>query len=279
MSLGPFDLTGGPFLILYGGLLVLTIIAGFIIPRWLRPEGRTPRNLDTDSIAYLAGGGTRFAETVAARLLATRQLAMDGKDRFTPGHLGGGSPVERSVLALPDGASWSKVAGAIGKHADAIRRRLIADELLIDGWNALQLRFFQTLPYFLLLGFGYTKLLIGEARGRPVGFLTMFLIVTAILAFIRFAALDRKTRAGQEVLAEARGRHERLRRAPASGETDLGVALFGTVVLVGSDWGGFHQARAASSGGDGGSSSSDGGGGGGGGSSGCGGGGCGGCGS
>lgn len=276
MSLGPFDLTGGPFLILYGALLVVTIIAGFTIARWLRPEGRTPRNIDADHLAFLAGGGTRLAETVAARLLASRQLVMDGKDRYTPGHLGGSTPMERSVLALPDSSSWGRVAGAIGKHADAIRQRLISDQLLIGTGEALQLRFFQTLPYLLLLGFGYTKLLIGEARGRPVGYLTLFLVLTAILAFIRFAALDRRTRAGQEVLAEARERHERLRRAPAGGEADLGVALFGTVVLVGSDWGGFHQARAASSGGDGGSGSS---GGDGGGSSGCGGGGCGGCGS
>ena len=83
----------------------------------------------------------------------------------------------------------------------------------MSGWEWLQLRFFQTLPYFLLLGFGYTKLLIGESRGRPVGYLTMFLILTAILAFIRFAALDRRTRAGQEVLAEARDRHRDEARA------------------------------------------------------------------
>ncbi|MCH7862145.1 TIGR04222 domain-containing membrane protein [Sphingomonas sp. NPDC092331] len=275
MSLGPFDLTGGPFLILYGGLLILTIIAGFTIPRWLRPEGRTPRRIDTDDLAWLAGGGTRLAETVAARLLSTRQLAMAGKNKFTPSQFGGGTPVERSVLALPDGASWDRVAGAVGKHGEGIRERLVDAGLLMDGWNALQMRFFQTLPYFLLLGFGYTKLLVGEARGKPVGYLTALLVVTGILALIRFAALDRRTRAGQEALAEARMRSERLRRAPAGGETDLAVALFGTVVLVGSDWGGFHQMRAASSGGDSGSGGSGCGSGG----SGCGGGGCGGCGS
>lgn len=275
MSLGPFDLTGGPFLILYGGLLILTIIAGFTIPRWLRPEGRTPRRIDTDDLAWLAGGGTRLAETVAARLLSTRQLAMAGKNKFTPSQFGGGTPVERSVLALPDGASWDRVAGAVGKHGDGIRERLVDAGLLMDGWNALQMRFFQTLPYFLLLGFGYTKLLVGEARGKPVGYLTALLVVTGILALIRFAALDRRTRAGQEALAEARMRSERLRRAPAGGETDLAVALFGTVVLVGSDWGGFHKMRAASSGGDSGSGGSGCGSGG----SGCGGGGCGGCGS
>ncbi|MEP9357278.1 TIGR04222 domain-containing membrane protein [Sphingomonas sp. KR3-1] len=273
--MSPFDLTGGPFLQLYGGLLIVTIVAGFLIPRWLKPEGRTPRRIDTDDLAYLAGGGMRFAETVATRLLATRQLAMVGKDKFFPRHLGTGTPVERSVLALPDGSSWARVAVAIGKHAGGTRARLIDNGLLIGWGEALQMRFFQTLPYFLLLGFGYTKLLIGESRGRPVGFLTMFLAVTAIFALIRFAALDRKTRAGQEALAEARTRSERLRRAPASGETDLGVALFGTAVLVGSDWGDFHQMRSASSSGSGCGSSGGGDGGGGG----CGGGGCGGCGS
>lgn len=273
--MSPFDLTGGPFLQLYAGLLVVTIIAGFLIPRWLRPEGRTPRRIDTDELAYLAGGGMRFAETVTARLLSTRQLAMNDKSKFTPGALGSGTPVERSVLALPAESSWGKVAAAAGKHAGAVRARLIDSDLLINGGEALQLRFFQTLPYLLLLGFGYTKLLIGESRGKPVGFLTAFLIVTAILALIRFLVLDRKTRAGREALADARSRSERLRRAPAGGEADLGVALFGTAVLVGSDWGGFHTMRQASTSGDGGSSGGDGGGGGGG----CGGGGCGGCGS
>jgi uncharacterized protein (TIGR04222 family) len=273
MSLGPFDLTGGPFLQLYGVLLVLTIIAGFLIPRWLRPEGRAPRNIDTDQLAVLAGGASRLAETVTAQMLATRQLTIDDK-KFVASHLGGGTPIERSVLALPQPADWGAVARAIGRHAGGIRKRLVEDGLLLDTWTGLQLRLWQTSPYFLLLAFGWIKLQIGVARERPVGYLTMLLIVTAIFALIRFAALERRTRAGQEALAEQRERSDRLRRAPAGGETALAVALFGTVVLVGSDWGDFHRMRASdsSSSGDSGSSSGDGGGG-------CGGGGCGGCGS
>ena len=272
MSLGPFDLTGGPFLQLYGALLVLTLIAGFIIPRWLRPEGRAPRNTDTDHLAFLAGGAPRLAETVTARLLATRQLVMDGK-KFLAGGPGGATPTERSVLALPQPSNWSAILRAIVGHVDPIRERLIADGLWMDGWTGLQLRFWQTSPYFLLFAFGWIKLQIGEARGRPVGYLTALLVVTAVLALIRFAVLDRRTRAGREVLGEARERSERLRRAPAEGEAGLAVALFGTTVLVGSAWGDFHRMRTSdsSSGGDGGSSSDGGGGG-------CGGGGCGGCG-
>ena len=267
MPLGPFDLTGGPFLLLYGALLVFTIVVGIAIPRWLRPEGRAPRNPDIDHLAFLAGGTSRFAEAVTTRLLATRQLVMDGK-KFLAGGLGGATAAERSVLALPQPASWEAVAGAIGRHADPIRERLVTDGLLMDGWTALQLRFWQTTPYLLLFAFGWTKVQIGEARGKPVGFLIALLVITVVFALLRFAVLDRRTRAGKEVIEEARERSERLRRAPAEGETGLAVALFGTAVLAGSAWGDFHRMRAAS--GDGGS------GGGGDGGSGCGGGGCGG---
>lgn len=267
MPLGPFDLTGGPFLLLYGLLLIFTIVMGIAIPRWLKPEGRAPRNPDVDHLAFLAGGTSRLAEAVTTRLLATKQLVMDGK-KFLAGELGGTTATERSVLALPQPANWDAVADAIGRHADPIRERLIADGLLMDGWATLQLRFWQTSPYLLLFAFGWTKLQIGEARGKPVGFLIALLVITSVLAMLRFALLDRRTRAGEEVLGEARERSERLRRAPAEGETGLAVALFGTTVLAGSAWGDFHRMRANS--GDGGS------GGGGDGGGGCGGGGCGG---
>jgi uncharacterized protein (TIGR04222 family) len=273
MSLGPFDLTGGPFLQLYGALLVLTIIAGILIPRWLRPEGRAPRHSDTDDLAFLAGGAPRLAETLTARLLASRQLIIDGK-KLLSGGLGGTTTAERSVLGLPQPTNWNAILHTVASHVDPIRERLIAGGLWMDRSAALQLRFWQTSPYLLLLAFGWTKLQIGLSRERPVGYLTALLVITAVLALFRFALLDRRTRAGQEVLSEARERSERLRRAPAEGEAALAVALFGTSVLVGSAWGDFHRMRTSSDGGSGGDGGSSGGGDGGG----CGGGGCGGCG-
>jgi uncharacterized protein (TIGR04222 family) len=142
----------------------------------------------------------------------------------------------------------------------------------MDRGTVWQMRFWQTTPYLLLIVFGAIKVDVGLSRDKPVGFLTLLLILTAILALVRFLAVDRRTRGGIEVLADARARSDRLRRAPTPTETGMAVALFGTMVLAGSDMDGFHTMRSASSGGDGGSSSSDGGGGG------CGGGGCGGCG-
>jgi uncharacterized protein (TIGR04222 family) len=272
--MSPFDLTGGPFLTLYGALFAMALVAGFIIPRWLRPDGGSTRALDPEQLAWLAGGRDRVSDSVVARLLANGSLSLIGSKFDINAQGRGSTAAERSVLALRSPASWGKVDGALKRHSSAIEERLVASGLLIDGSTGWQMRFWQTLPYLLLIGFGAIKLDIGISRDRPVGFLTIFLVVTAVFALIRFLALDRRTRAAIEALSDARARSERLQRAPTPGEMDMAVALFGTAVLVGSGWAGFHQLRSASSGSDGGSSSSDGGG-----SSGCGGGGCGGCGS
>lgn len=276
MSLGPFDLTGGPFLALYTVLLILTVVAGIVIPHWLRPEGRLARITDTGQLAYLAGGLSRFADAVVMRLLAVRALAINGKQKF---HAvvrdAGRSPAERSVLALPGEIGWPLIERSLKSYAPTVEQDLVAAGLLMDRGLTLQMRFWQTLPYFLLLLFGGTKWMVGVARDRPVGFLTMLLVLTAILALVRWFSVDRRTLGGHTMLDKARAEAQRLRRAPTATETDVAVALFGTSVLVGSSWADFHQLRTASSGDSGSGGSSDGG------SSGCGGGGggCGGCGS
>lgn len=271
MSLGPFDLTGGPFLTLYGVLFVATIIAGFVIPRWLRPEGRPSPVSDADRLAYLAGGATRFGEALVARLLATGAMVMDGRTKLAiRNHGNGRTSAERSVLALPSPAKWSDVTRTIALDAKAIDDKLVAAGLLIDQATRWQMRFWQTSPYIALIAFGAIKWEVGTLRERPVGYLTALLVVTAILGLIRFCTLDRRTRWGVDTLDAMRRQSDRLRRAPTPEETGLAVALFGTTVLAGSALAPFHQLRndsGSGSSGDGGSS--DGG---------CGGGGCGGCG-
>ena len=279
MGLGVFDLTGGPFLALYGALLVAAIVAGFAIPRWLRPEGRRAPLNDPDQIAYLAGGPLRYVDAVIARLLAAGKIAIEGQSAariVAPLTLAAGA--ERSVLALPTPSPWSRIVRVVTPHAKAVEEQLVRAELLIDRGTALQLRFWSMSPYLLLIAFGLIKWEIGVGRGRPVGFLTVLLAVTIGLAVIRFFSIDRRTRGAIDTLADTRSTADRLRRAPTHDEIPLAVALFGTVALAGSEWSNYHAMRMASSSGgvssDGGSSSSSDGGG-----SGCGGGGCGGCGS
>ena len=277
MGLGPFDLTGGAFLALYGVLFIATVVAGFAIPRWLRPDGGSGRTSDVDQLAYLAGGTTRLADAVIARMLAAGSLVLEGKSAFrVVAGARADSVVERAILKLSSPTSLAKLQRAATSVAPTTVAALGRAGLLIEVNTAWQVRLFQTAPYLLLLAFGAIKWQIGTLRDRPVGYLTALLVVTAVFALIRFAVVDRRTRSGVAAVASARAGSERLRRAPVATETGLAVALFGTMVLSGSAWGDYHRLR-ASSGGDG-SSASDGGSGDGGGS-GCGGGGCGGCGS
>ena len=56
MALGPFDLSGGPFLFLYAVLFVLASILSIRLSQALRPEGRQPGRLGDEEMAVLAGG-------------------------------------------------------------------------------------------------------------------------------------------------------------------------------------------------------------------------------
>ena len=275
MSLGPFDWTGGPFLILYLVLLATVVIAGVLIPAWQLPEGRRQKVNDPDQLAFLAGGRERFADSVVARLLAGRALVMNGKDKLDVRMRNGASAAENSVLALSTPLDWSRIERTLRPTADGLHERLQRAGLMLTPGERANLRYWALLPYLMLLMFGATKWFIGEARDRPIGFLTVLLIVTAILALIRALTIPKLTSAGIAALGDAREEADRIRRAPLTAEMGLAVALFGTAVLMGSELDPFHKMRAAS-GGDSGSSGGDSGGGGDGG--GCGGGGCGGCG-
>lgn len=275
MGLGPFDLTGGAFLTLYAGLFVASVIAGIIIPRWLRPEGRERPIEDAEQAAWLTGGATRHVDAVVTRLLTTGALSVE-KQKIAIAASGPGA-VEAALRGLPNPAPWPRVMAAVSRHSRAVEAQLVQAGLLIDQGTAWQLRFWQTTPYALLFLFGAIKWQVGVMRDKPVGFLSLFLVVTAVAALIRFALADRRTRGAMAALARLRERSDRLRRAPTEGEMPMAVALFGTTVLAGSAFDGYHTLRAASSGdsstttGDSSSGSSGCGGGGGGGGGGCGG--------
>lgn len=278
MALGPFDLSGGPFLTLYAILFLFACYVSLAWSRSVRPAGRQPARLKPEEMAVLAGGLPRHNEVVAAELLACRHLAIGPKDELLLADDSPATPAITALRALPMPRHWPAARRALNALGEHVRVRLATQGLLIDGSDAWRLRIVQALPFVPLAAFGLIKLVIGEMRGRPVGFLVIALIATAIVAVVRFAGVDARTKAGQSALADARARHERLRRAPTMDEVGLGVALFGTSVLMGSAWEVLHRLRTA--GGDGGASTVDGGssdGGSGCGSGGCGGGGCGGC--
>lgn len=278
MSLGPFDLTGGPFLALYSAVLVSAGIASVVLPARLRPEGRPGRPDGEDELAFLAGGVPRLADVATVRLLDAGAMVVQGRSQLQakPGARGN-TPVERAILSMAKPATWPAVLRAVWGESGSIQQRLAAKGLLLDPAETLRLRLLGTAPLLLALAFGATKLVIGVGRGKPVGYLALLLTLTAVLAVVRWAKTTRLTREGSRLLERERNSAQRLRRAPVRDEVPQSVALFGTAVLAGSILTDFHAMRRSNGGDTGGYSGSDGGSSGCGGS-GCGGGGCGGCG-
>ena len=236
-------ISGPMFLGLYVLLLVVAAIVSAIVPKAMRPQGRVVDRPDPDAVAWLAGGSTRFYDSVVARYLAAGDLLMSGPGKF----------------ATPDGRQlgWRDVTRDHAAAANALERRLRGEGLVMRPDELPRVKLWAALPFLLVGGVGIVRLLLGVAAGRPVGFLSMLLAVTAVIALSRWKGVDRRTAGGIETLARARGSHDRLRRAPMQPEMGMAVALFGTTVLAGSAYAAFHQFRAPS-GGDG-SSSSDGG--------------------
>ncbi len=275
MSLGPFDLNGSDFIALYSLLFLPVAAFGFILPRLFRPAGRSQSLDDPEQLAVLAGGVNRLAETATARLMAGGALMATVTAGFAVvDRSAARTMVEKAIVQRSDPAKWSTIIARAQTAARPIGDRLVAMGLWLDERETRHLRWIQTMPYWLLLGFGAIKWMIGVSRDRPVGILSFFLVFTAICAAIRWFTVDRRTAAAIRTVAEARAVRTRLRAAPMREETGLAVALFGTAVLAGSPYDMLHRLR-ATDGGDGGMSSD---GGSGCGSGGCGGG-CGGCGS
>lgn len=271
MGLGPFDLTGGPFLALYGVLFVMAGIVSLLMPAWTRAEGRPGRIDGIDELAHLAGGTVRMAESAMVRLLAAQAIAQEDKGQFrTRDPNGTTTQVERTILGMPHPAKWSEILKHLAGYGLKVERKLASNGLMMESGEVWRQRCVNALPLFLLFLFGMGKFMIGQARDKPIGYLGALLVLTGLLALIRFAIVDRRTRAGHELLSLESERADRIRRAPAREEMGTAVALFGTSVLAGSALTDFHRMRRESDGSGGSGGDSDGGG--------CGGGGCGGCG-
>jgi uncharacterized protein (TIGR04222 family) len=144
------------------------------------------------------------------------------------------SVLEAGVLALPTPVRWRHIVRHVRANSSAVERRLESAGLLLDRGETQRLRLLVTAPYVLLPAI---------AAVLPSTPSPAMLALTAVLILVRWLTLDRRTGSGKAALAAARTRHERLRRAPTAGAIDMGVALFGTVVLVGSAWEPLHRFR------------------------------------
>lgn len=264
--------TGSDFLIFYSVLLVLASVAAWWIPSHLRDAGRSGESQDLESVALLAGGRERFAESLLADLYVRGgiELRAQGYLAVAERQLSA-SPAGQALLAMSAPITLADAQRMIDVHAERVAARLRRSGLMLWPEDYARLRWISVAPYALLFVVGLYRQRAGDALGEPTQALVILLGLTAALATIRFFKSDPRTASGIEAVKRLRAQNERVARAPRPDEAALAVALFGTSVLVGTPWEPVHAIRKK----DGDSSSDSGGDGDGG--SGCGGG-CGGCG-
>jgi uncharacterized protein (TIGR04222 family) len=212
MSLGLFDPTAAPFLLSYVTLFGAAAAAGHFIPHRMRPPGLDQRVQDVDALAFLAGGSRRFREAVVARLLAGRALIATGRRRFRIGlQPQTAAPAEADVLRLRPPIRQRDVDEVLGVHEEIVARRLVAGGLIIDDAERARIRFWATLPFVALLAFGGTEWAIGDVPAS--GALAALLLATVGLAVLRWARIDRRTRAGRTAVARAKDEAASAERA------------------------------------------------------------------
>ena len=243
MAFWPFTLDGSQFLMLYGLLLVATVTLGHLIPLWFRPAGRYGRINDPDKIALLGGGEVRLAETVLTRLVISEAITHIGDDRFGHGKPGvATSDIDRDIATMMPG-SWRDIEDRIATHGQTLRREFVSLGLMMNDAEIRRMRLTRTLPCLALLIVGVIRIGQGIVNDKPIGYLIILLIITALLGRGLAAIIDQRTSAGQEVLKDATKAAERLSSAPMQSEMPYAVALFGTAVLVGSSLGPLHAMR------------------------------------
>jgi uncharacterized protein (TIGR04222 family) len=275
----PLDFKGPEFLSFYLLVASVVIVLAYILRWYLRkPALGSPdvsSSLDAYEIAYLAGGNNRAVDAAIANLVQRGHLQPLIQTLELGTALPSNShPLERAIAqAVQKSGEPDQVRKAVTSATNLIRERLQSLELLVNSSQAKVVQWLPPLPVFAVLLLGIAKIMVGISRQKPVGFLFMLCIITAIFGFFLLMKPHR-SRYGDRTLKNLQARHKNLKK-PSQSETyqlALAFGLFGSVVLADTAFAGLQRVlvppQSTSGGGDGGG---DGGGG-------CGGGGCGGCG-
>ena len=266
----PLDWTAGPFLQLYGALMVVSLIAAIWVRRIVRDSGsgRSER-LSAYELAYLSDGPKRCVDAAVAQMLGEQSLRWDEASKSLKLEVPAGSlapPLDAVARCVAADGKLDKVLQRASVALAPIQKSLQARGLWLDDATAWRARLHSALPLMLVSAFGIVKMVVGAARGKPIVFLAVLMVVVSLVALGFLLARPTRTRAGDLAVAKAKSEHARAMRAPRPGELGLAVALLGTAALSGTAYAAYHQQRVPPSSGDGGGgggdSSSDGGGGG-----------------
>lgn len=266
------DLTSRQFLIFYGTLCALVVLAGAWLVRWISAMSSDgweplPQNLDAYEIAYLRGDINELVRFIVFDLVRSGALELSPRDGKKP-------PVFRHSPAAPSAETLGSTAQAVydffvePHSAEQLFASQVPQKVaqLYEPERALlERRRLFTMPIarsamvrarlvglLLILGFGGYRLWYAyELHHRNIGFTILIGVASIVLLFL-LTALPRLSRRGRQYLRSLRA----ALPAPAnsgvvSNAFPLIVAAGGMAVLAGTPYAGlgdtFRQAAAATS--------------------------------
>lgn len=294
------QIPGPTFLVLFAGLSAICIFIGWL---WVNADGSTqyplpePTRFDPLTIAALRGGRNAVIRTAVFTLWNRKLVQFEGEGRNTyieptPSDQKPGGEIEAEIYQYVqprrnsrDLFKDTRFRRRIDKHLEPIYRKLEQSHLVRTRAERHRASTGALVMLLIILIVGGSKLLLGLARGRPVFFLAILLIIAIIAFFMIVKPGARPSRLGRRYLKTVGKQFDWLKETFRRGESPegidpaFGIAFFGTGVLAGSTLHApFSEAFASSSSSIGGGGCGGGCGGGGEGGGGCGDGGCGGCG-
>jgi uncharacterized protein (TIGR04222 family) len=242
--MNPFDWTGPEFLGFYYPLLIVGTIVVWNVRQMLRtPWSAPPESPDLSpyQAAYLAGGPWRaFAAALTRLFQCGAAVEQSGTFRRTDALPANANPLERAVwdrAGRP--ARVDELFAAATDELEQIRQSLLARGLVLSDATS---RVVRLVPFFLMLAislFGLIKICVGVQRDKPVAFLIIGTVISAIAGFAFLAIRLLRSRRGDAVLRELQQKHDALgataRTSPAAlaaSDLPLAVALFGTAALA-----------------------------------------------
>lgn len=276
---------GTTFLLAYTGAFVVLLVLVVVMRERMTSGAAPSRALYPYEVALLSGGRRR---AIAASLIMLRAAGSisAAKGRLhrvgKPGQEAG--PLDKAVLAGIAGgckASQLEKRPKVRRQLDMIKGRLESDGFVTGPGERARARLLTLLVLGPFLMLGIARLVAGVRNDRPVGFLTVLLVVVGVIALILICTGPTTTRTGDKALKQVRrdARYLDPKKSPAwttygfEGMA-LSVALYGSAALLSIDPAfaaeahlerELGQAASGSSGGDGGSGCGGGGDGGGGG--------------
>lgn len=286
----PLNWQGGEFLRFYLFAWIVAFVLALIVRSNLTYRARRidveAVDLHPYEIAYLANDQPhRAVDAAIAVMINQKHLAVDSSAKTFVAKTPLPSdchPLEQAILNAANAPiHLNQLYRSVIKPLDQIRDRLIEFNLSPNSNQRWLSRLIPALLFLPVLGLGLSKIAIGVARAKPVGFLIFLCIVTAFVSWLFWLTpSSHRNRNGEKVLARLKSKYARFRAPQAATQTiatdvAIAVGLFG-IATLGSEFASFKQivqpASSSSGGVYGGDSGSDGGGGCGGGCGGCGGG-------